>query len=79
MNFLSAIKHASIGYAIRRKVWRDNAMLHLDKDNLYWINCTMTGMVVYYPYTDDPCIVLGTDKGFDLTEEDIKSLDWEVI
>jgi hypothetical protein len=69
MNFLTAIKHAAIGYGIRRKSWpEENAILHLDNLNdLRWVR---SGVL---------CLLLGNPHDFDLTKEDIQAKDWEII
>lgn len=81
MNFLSAIKHAVIGYGIRRKVWQKDAILYLGsggQDALYWI---------YIPGAmrnerggrGDSVKLCGPDKSYDLQPEDITADDWEAI
>jgi hypothetical protein len=69
MNFLTAIKHAAIGYGIRRKGWEDeDAILYLDNFNeLVWVHSGVT------------CTLIGDPEDFDLTVEDIKAKDWETI
>jgi hypothetical protein len=68
MNFLTAIKHAAIGYGIRRKPWEEGYILHLNySGELEWLACGST------------CPLLDGDTGWDLTEHDIKSKDWETI
>lgn len=69
MNFLSAIKHATIGYGIRRQDWPPKALLHLDTlGELRWV----CGGNQVAP-------LLGTDTGLSINEEDIKAKDWETI
>ncbi len=71
MNFIKAIQHATIGYGIRRKAWRErpDCFLHLrDDGDLEWDD----------PETI-PCKLLGNDLAADLLPEDITATDWEAI
>lgn len=66
MNFLNAIKHAAIGYGIRRQGWANN--LHLTHNGeLKWVGQTMK------------CSMLGGDTAWDLNKGDITALDWETV
>lgn len=74
MNFISAIKHATIDYGIRRRSWREGAILCLgnghDTCQLYWIEGIGR---------DTPVKLCGPDKSFDLSVEDIQAQDWETV
>lgn len=71
MNFIKAIQHATIGYGIRRKSWRDGATITIDNfGDLYWVEGV--GM-------DVPIKLCGRDAGFDLSPEDIRAQDWEAV
>jgi hypothetical protein len=69
VNFLTAIKHAAIGYGIARKGWGDEGVcLYLDDcSDLRWVHSGVT------------CTLIGDPEDFDLTVEDIKAKDWETI
>ncbi len=82
MNFLCAIKHAAIDYGIRRRAWVPGAILSLGNGaygngpDLYWLE----GLVPWDKGGDGrPAVLLGPDKTYDITEEDIKAIDWETI
>lgn len=72
MNFLAALKHAIIGYGIRRKSWPNkDAILHFTNLNdLEWLNRVSehTG----------PCVLLGR-RASDLHSDDLTAIDWETI
>lgn len=71
MNFIKAVRHGTIGYGIRRRMWTRDAILTVDNfGELYWTNgvCTNT-----------PVMLCGPDKAFDLSVEDIQAQDWEVV
>lgn len=69
MNFIQAIQHATIGYQMRRKVWSSDCRLRLyDNGELHW--CAGIGVEI-------PVKLLGEDRTFDLTDEDIQATDWE--
>lgn len=64
MNFIAAIQHASIGYGIRRKVWK--RMLHLDQHELFWVDTATSAQLCGLSILD-------------VSVEDIKATDWEAI
>jgi hypothetical protein len=69
VNFLTAIKHAAIGYGIARKGWGDEGVcLYLDDcSDLRWT------------HNEQPCRLMGPSETLDLTKEDIQAKDWETI
>jgi len=70
MNFLNAIRHAAIGYGIRRKIWGSDSILSMDNGCcLWWINTQ----------EDREARLLGPDRSLDLTAEDIQATDWETV
>ena len=70
MNFLAAIKHAAIGYGIRRKVWHSKAILHLNNlCELEWC-CDCDSHIAP---------LLGPDPAASVNAEDIKATDWETV
>lgn len=71
MNFIKAVQHGTIGYGIRRRSWRQGAILSVgNSGELYWIEGVGT---------DTPVKLCGPDKAFDLSVEDIQAQDWEVV
>ena len=72
MNFLNAIRHAAIGYGIRRKAWaNEDAILTLDNfAELYWMHTTAR---------NDPAKLAGPDRTYDLSVEDLQAKDWETV
>lgn len=71
MNFIKAVQHATIGYAIRRRAWGNpDSMLILDHTGEFrWVapNCMTVAAL------------LGSDTTGDLTAEDIIGTDWEAV
>lgn len=71
MNFIAAIQHASIGYGIRRKAWRENVncWLILVNHELHWCEGNVASVAR----------LLGDDITCDLLAEDIAAGDWETL
>lgn len=67
MNFIAAIQHATIGYGIRRKNWKENRTLYLNEDAE--LIETSTGAR----------ITLCGELSCDLKREDLQATDWEVV
>lgn len=75
MNFIKAIQHATIGYGIRRRSWRQDAVLTVDNfGDLYWTSGVGTDTPVKLGVSGP-----GVDMTFDLNVEDIQARDWEVV
>lgn len=78
MNFLAAVLRASLGYKIRRRAWNKDALLRFVNaspiyPHLQWAQNKFAG------WENEPAGLLGDDASFDLTAEDIVSLDWEAV
>lgn len=79
MNFMMAVKHAVIGYGIRRAEWKQvhggpDLILTLDHTGeFYWCTAPVP------ENTNRPVQLLGPDMNHDLLSADIKAEDWEVI
>jgi hypothetical protein len=74
MNFINAIQHATIGYGIRRRAWRENDRCWLTLDNfgnLQWCEGNVGGEARLIPIIIDP--------SRDMIDEDIRALDWEAV
>jgi hypothetical protein len=78
MNFIAAIQHAAIGYGIRRKAWRNDAILMLENNQLHWIK-DRNGVETPNNGIWNECKLMGADITHDLTAEDIAAQDWEAI
>ncbi len=76
MNFMMAVKHAVIGYGIRRACWQPSAILSMDNfGNFYWLS-----MPAYLRVNDDRAAkLLGPDATFDLQDCDIIATDWVTV
>ena len=72
MNFLNAIRHAAIGYGIRRKPWPENSILSLD-------NACVLRWLHKINVRDDECKLLGPDTTLDLQAWDIVACDWDTV
>ena len=72
MNFLKALQHAFIGYGIRRKAWREEAILYFDldgtgpDDGLRWMQSGPHDATRAFVWPD-------------ISYEDMGATDWEVI
>lgn len=72
MNFLSAIKHAAIGYGIRRKSWDDRCILHLNNmGELEWVGH------YHKDREGKEANLFSSDYG--IVKEDITANDWETV
>lgn len=70
MNFLNAIRHAAIGYGIRRKSWPDGWILSIDNAcRLWWLPMA--------PGRQDEMCGLLDDHGLD--DGDITAEDWTTV
>jgi hypothetical protein len=66
VNFISALKHATIGYGIRRKEWMEGHTMFMENDELFWTHLP-THPIIFF-------------SGFmGLNEQDIAAKDWETI